>query len=247
MTTFCVADIHGNFKALKQCLERSNFDYKKDKLICLGDTCDGFPDVKECFDELLKIKHLVYILGNHDEWALEWYDRDKMYYGNPYVKPESLWTSQGGKATLMSYGWTGYHGDEYKEMDEAHVKLLKSAVYYYIEGKNIFTHGGILETKPVEETHKDVFLWDRDIFARAWNVAHYNPKFKIQHWDSIFIGHTSTQNYSNELKPLFLCNVINLDTGAGWSGKLTIMDVDSKEYWQSDLAQELYPDAKGRR
>jgi serine/threonine protein phosphatase 1 len=34
--------------------------------------------------------------------------------------------------------------------------------------------------------------------------------------------------------------VWNIDTGAGWSGKLTIMNVDTKEYWQSDLISELY-------
>ena len=56
MKKFVIGDIHGNYKALMQCLEKSKFNYKKDKLIVLGDTCDGLPDVKECFDELLKIK-----------------------------------------------------------------------------------------------------------------------------------------------------------------------------------------------
>jgi hypothetical protein len=38
-----------------------------------------------------------------------------------------------------------------------------------------------------------------------------------------------------------------MDTGAGWTGKLTIMDVQTKEYWQSELVQLLYPDAVPRR
>jgi serine/threonine protein phosphatase 1 len=38
-----------------------------------------------------------------------------------------------------------------------------------------------------------------------------------------------------------------MDTGAGWAGKLTIMDVQTKEYWQSDPVQSLYPDAVPRR
>lgn len=29
-------------------------------------------------------------------------------------------------------------------------------------------------------------------------------------------------------------------------GKLTIMDLDTQEYWQSDLVKELYPNEKGR-
>ena len=28
--------------------------------------------------------------------------------------------------------------------------------------------------------------------------------------------------------------------------KLTIMDLDTQEYWQSDLVKELYPNEKGR-
>ena len=31
------------------------------------------------------------------------------------------------------------------------------------------------------------------------------------------------------------CNVWNLDTGAGYGYKLTIMDIDTKQYWQSDV------------
>ncbi len=41
-------------------------------------------------------------------------------------------------------------------------------------------------------------------------------------------------------------NIWNLDTGAGFKGKLTIMDVTTKEYFQSDLAQDLYKNEKGR-
>jgi serine/threonine protein phosphatase 1 len=38
------------------------------------------------------------------------------------------------------------------------------------------------------------------------------------------------------------CNLIDLDTGAGWNGKLIIMDINSKQYWQSDSVLDLYPD-----
>ena len=41
MRTLCVGDIHGNFKALVQVLKRSKFDFKKDRLISLGDIYDG--------------------------------------------------------------------------------------------------------------------------------------------------------------------------------------------------------------
>jgi len=85
---FAVGDIHGAYKALLQCFERSGFDCKNDRLIVLGDVCDGYPDVRQCIDELLKIKHCDLIIGNHDKWALDW-----GLYG---TMPE-IWTSQGGR------------------------------------------------------------------------------------------------------------------------------------------------------
>lgn len=40
--------------------------------------------------------------------------------------------------------------------------------------------------------------------------------------------------------------IMDLHTGFGWNGKLTIMDIDTHEYWQSDNVQKLYPNEPGR-
>ena len=61
--TFVIGDIHGACRALRQCLERSSFDYTNDILISLGDVADGWPETKDAIDELLKVKNLVYLLG----------------------------------------------------------------------------------------------------------------------------------------------------------------------------------------
>ncbi len=45
--TFVIGDMHGASRALRQCLERSAFDYATDRLICLGDICDGWPETEE--------------------------------------------------------------------------------------------------------------------------------------------------------------------------------------------------------
>ena len=66
MKRFAIGDIHGNYKALKQCLERSAFDKENDLLIQLGDVADGWHEVYECVDELLSIKNTIFIKGNHD-------------------------------------------------------------------------------------------------------------------------------------------------------------------------------------
>jgi serine/threonine protein phosphatase 1 len=43
-----------------------------------------------------------------------------------------------------------------------------------------------------------------------------------------------------------MANVWNIDTGAAFTGPLTIMDVDSKTYWQSEPLHQLYLNEKGR-
>jgi len=148
MKKFVIGDIHGNYKALMQCLEKSKIDYDKDKLIVLGDVVDGLPQVKECVDELLKFKNLVYILGNHDEWAYEWYgERIQDQMGGP----KYIWTSQGGANTIKSYG---------SDMPESHLKLLREApimhLEYHYDNAYLFVHGGINPNKKIENQDRDV-------------------------------------------------------------------------------------------
>ena len=41
-------------------------------------------------------------------------------------------------------------------------------------------------------------------------------------------------------RPMRAVDLKNMDTGARQGGRLTIMDVRIKEYWQGDLVEELY-------
>jgi serine/threonine protein phosphatase 1 len=93
MRTLVIGDIHGNYKGLMQALERANFDYEKDTLISLGDVVDGHSQSYEVVEELLKIKNLIAIKGNHDDWFNHWFLHN--VHGSGW--------GQGAKATGMSY------------------------------------------------------------------------------------------------------------------------------------------------
>jgi len=264
MNTYCIGDIHGGHVSLLQCLRRSHFDYEKDQLISLGDIADGWPEVPQCVDELLKIKNLIVIQGNHDRWCEEW-----LHYGNihPY------WLEQGGQATKDSYI------SSHKLLDEDHKKFFRTMHPYYIDDKNrLFVHGGFTNVKGVEHEHYPSTLWwDRSLwemslgirrgFAKHGYDSQHFPK-RMRLYKEIFIGHTSTTSLTvNQVRiitkedsfedvtkmtqtivdfPVNNANLWNLDTGGGWGGKLTIMNVDTKEYWQSDTVSELYPGVLGR-
>jgi serine/threonine protein phosphatase 1 len=70
------------------------------------------------------------------------------------------------------------------------------------------------------------------------------PK-RLKLFQEIYIGHTPTTNYDVGI-PMQGCNVWNIDTGAAFKGKLSLMDVDSKKFWQSDPVFSLYPGETGR-
>ncbi len=228
MKTFVIGDIHGAHRALVQCLERANFDRTHDRLIVLGDVCDGWPDVKAAIDELLKIPNLEYLMGNHDLWAYEWATTGFQ---------EEIWLSQGGENTVRSYNG--------QPMPPEHVEFLRKAKWWHSENNRLFVHAGIDPELTIDEQDSQTLVWDRRLVTLAQRMAITRPDFQFSNFSEIFVGHTTTQVFRlNE--PSRFCNVWMVDTGAGWSGRLSIMNVDTKEFWQSDLTTELFAGVKGR-
>jgi serine/threonine protein phosphatase 1 len=245
--TLVIGDIHGGYKAMMQCFERSKFDYQNDRLICLGDVADGWPEVDKCFNELFKIKNLVYVIGNHDAWLLNWFLTNET---------PQLWLSQGGIRSVEAY-------DNNSEQFELIKFLNNSPMYFVDERNNLYVHGGYDWHFPIENqsnfdyrfesgNRHSIYNWDRHLFEVAiwwdsWNKKLNNNDNQIKAYNKVFIGHTSTSWSYPSLEPIKVTNIWNLDQGGGYEGKLTIMDVDTEEYWQSDLVGSLYPGLKARK
>jgi len=238
MKTFAIGDIHGNYKSLKQVIKESKIDKENDTLIVLGDVVDGYPDVVKVIDELLTFKNLIGILGNHDFWC-----RDFLEFGTAVPQ----WLAQGGQNTFDDY--LANSGKQEEHLNKYFKKLVP---YYHDTEKNhVYTHGGFNWHLTLKQNSLGNFLWDRHMVetAQTWQANHDfrdMELLKFPNFDTIFVGHTSTQieydyRYQSSTYPAFLSNLINLDTGAGWKGKLTIMDVDTTMYWQSDYAAHYYP------
>lgn len=221
---FVIGDIHGACRALRQCLERAAFDYENDHLICLGDVADGWPETRAAVDELLRIRNLTYILGNHDWWTLQW-----MLSG----EVEPVWYAQGGKATIASYP-----GD----VPEAHVSFFSTARLYHIFENRLFVHAGINPLVPLEKQDRNVFLWDRTLAALALELRTAGTEGKISYFDEIYLGHTPIPHSA----PICSSGVWLMDTGAGWKGVLSLMNVHSKAMFISDPVPSLYPGVQGR-
>lgn len=137
--TFVIGDIHARIDALIDCIRRSKFDKEVDTLIVLGDVVDGGYDTKECVEELLTIKNLIVIKGNHDNWFIKHIDEGWS---------ENLWLHQGGINTIESYGGKAYikgaiyePGDVYKKVvvPVTHQVFFNNMKMYHIHNGDIHT------------------------------------------------------------------------------------------------------------
>ena len=243
MKKFVIGDIHGGLKALLQVLKKINCD-ENYTLIFLGDYVDGWsesPAVLDFLIELQKKQPCIFIRGNHDELLLDW------LLGNNENIDEKLWFQHGGEATVLSYQNIN------AETKEKHIQFLKSLQDYHLDDKNrLFIHAGFTNMKGVEhEFFKPLFYWDRTLWETALAIDNQLSKdaitypLRLKIYNEIFIGHTPVTKI-DETNPVNKACVWNVDTGAAFKGKLTIMDVDTKEFWQSDSLPELYPTEKGR-
>lgn len=224
--TFVIGDIHGAHKALKQCLERSSFDYDSDMLICLGDVSDGWPETRESVEELMSLKNMMFIMGNHDTWTKKWMETREA---------DEVWLDQGGRATIDSYA---------AGIPPEHVNFFRDAFdFYYDDLKNrLFVHAGILPGERAENCPIEILYWDRTLVQLAKQLARSGQEKKLTSYDEVYVGHTPI----GMPNPVQYCDVWMMDTGAAWNGVLSIMNVDTKEWFTSDIVRDLYPNYKGR-
>ena len=234
-----MGDLHGRSQALKEVLDRSGFDLKNDKLILLGDIADGGPDTRECVEILLKVKNLVFVYGNHDcEWTRAFLVQNQ--------DPGRIWKGQGGMATLESYGFKPSDPEEPEdclwvgpEIPEDHKQFWNSGVYWHEENNMLFVHGGINPLSPVDMQTPRNLMWDRSM---ALNViqcrGHIYEKYAgVTRWDHIFLGHTAI---GDPWLPVTSGRITVIDTGAGHCGKLTLMNIHTKQFWQSEKTDPAF-------
>ncbi len=241
MRTLVIGDIHGGCKALLQVLDKAKVT-PQDTLIFLGDYVDGWSESAQTVEKLLALattNTCIFIRGNHDLWCGLWLNKGAT---NP------VWLAHGGKETMESYVETGLL------TDNRHRAFFNELQDYYIDSENrLFLHAGFTSMHGVgREEYVSNYYFDRTLWEAAMlaekispEILEKNPPQRFVHYKEIFIGHTPTTNYQ-ETTPMTAYKVCNVDTGAAFKGKLTIMDIDSKEFWQSDTLPSLYPDEKGR-
>lgn len=240
MRTLVIGDIHAGAQALPQVMERAGVK-QDDLLIFLGDYVDGWSEAVETVEYLLKLQEdyqCIFLRGNHDDLCHHWLETGEH---NP------LWLMNGGQATIESYKKAG------EKVKKRHISFYKSLRNYYLDDKKrLFLHAGFTNLKGVDfEYFSKTFYWDRTLWELALALdpgiakdSLYYPK-RLLHYSEIYIGHTPLSKIGKSV-PHKAANVWNIDTAAAYKGPLTIIDADTKEFWQSDAVYSFYPGENGR-
>lgn len=238
--TLIIGDIHGAYRALEQIIKRAAVCVN-DKLIFLGDYVDGWGESPEVLDYLIKLKqthNCTFMRGNHDDLLMQWLKSGE------YTEE---WFTHGGQLTTECYMKLS------EEKKQLHILFLESLEDYYLDDRNrLFIHAGFTNLNGIRhEYFTCMFYWDRTLWETALgldkNLNHNDPLYpkRFTQYKEIFIGHTPVTRIGKTV-PVNMANIWNIDTGAAFKGPLTIMDADTKEYWQSDTAYSLYPEENGR-
>lgn len=238
--TLVVGDIHGGYKGLVQLFERAKVR-TADRLIFLGDYVDGWSESDKVVDFLLELEQThscLFLRGNHESLLTQWIlTREE--------KPQ--WFKNGGDASVAAY----------KKLSEEeiarHLDFFQRLKNYHIDAENrLFVHAGFTNPRGIEaEFFEEYLYWDRTLWEMVMamdpTLKQSDPLYpkRLKFHNEIYIGHTPVTHFGFDT-PVNFANVWNIDTGAAFFGKITLMDIDTKEYWQSDTIADLYPTEEGR-
>lgn len=217
---YAIADIHGRVDLLARLLrtihkDAASHNDQRRILITLGDYIDRGPNSRQVIATLLNLPlenfETKYLKGNHEAMLLD-------FLHDP-VDTGLLWLSNGGWATLISYGLKvadlpeGLEGmvaarDKLLTMiPHEHLKFFKALRLFYQLGGYYFAHAGVRPGVLLDKQKEDDLTWIRGEFL------HSNKDFgKI-----IVHGHTISR------QPQECSNRIGLDTGAFHTGVLTCL------------------------
>jgi len=218
MRTLAIGDIHGHLRALDALLN-SVGPKPDDRIVFLGDYVDKGPDVKGLLDRMVQLRerpNVVFLRGNHDEMLVH-------AYRNP---PEfSVWECLAGENALASYG-----GGDLREVigkiPSEHWSFLEETCRDYFETpEHIFVHAGIRAHVAPAEEDRERLLWTSLLTA----ASHHSGR-------TVICGHSSQR--SGHIADLG--HTICLDTGITSGGRLTCLDVETLEFWQSTATGECF-------
>ena len=226
MRLYAIGDVHGCDAMLAEAHEQIAADLGRRpaadyRIIHIGDYTDRGADSAGVIARLAGMaeadERVICLLGNHDA-LFAGFLTDPMAHG-------PIWLSNGGDATLRSYGVTpsrSLFGYDYRRLSArlaealpaAHGAFLSSLPFTVRFGDYLFVHAGIRPGVPLDQQDPDDLIWIREDFL----------------WDGRDHGVVVVHGHTPANPPEVMPNRINVDTGAVYGGPLTCLALEGTEY-----------------
>jgi serine/threonine protein phosphatase 1 len=221
---YAIGDIHGCIKELQaaemRIAEDMRLSGRAGLVVLLGDYVDRGPSSYQVVEHLLRPSELglrrLALCGNHEDVFSKFIAEPQLYMD---------WLDLGGEKTLMSYGIDVAHlnlrrkgkaRDLKQVLAEAipasHIEFLAHLPVLLKVGELVFVHAGLRPRVPLLEQDDEDLMWIREPFLSQ------GPGWPI----IVVHGHTPASEPS--LGP----GRIGIDTGAFFTGKLTVLKIDGE-------------------
>jgi serine/threonine protein phosphatase 1 len=203
--TYAIGDIHGRLDLLRKARAAiaAHAGDRPHQVICLGDYVDRGPDAKGVVETLMTLtagSSWTCLKGNHEAMMVE-----ALRARRP-VAMEG-WMANGGDETLASYG--GEQG-----VPPAHLDWLEARPLFHRDARRLYVHAGVKPGVALADQDPETLMWIREPFLGA--PAEALPCHVVH-------GHTPRWREKPDLaQPEILAHRTNLDTGAVWTGILSV-------------------------
>ena len=209
---FAVGDIHGCLSHLEKLIQLLPLHEDRDSLVFIGDYIDRGDDSRGVVDYVLALKRklgrTVCLMGNHERMFLD-------YLAG---KEEALFLYNGGKQTLLSYGFQGGKKPAPADLPHGHEAFYRGLQYLYETDEFIFVHAGLRPGIPPAQQDPYDLCWIRFEFIRS----------DYDFGKTVVFGHTPLSRTT----PFMGTGKIGIDTGAVYGGRLTCLELPGMRFYQ---------------
>ena len=213
--TIAIGDIHGCAAALSGLL-RLLEPGPADTIVTVGDYVDRGSDSRGVIELLIDLEKrctLIPLLGNHDEMMLRAPEDEEAW---------ADWMEFGGIACLQSYGFRG----DLADVPAEHWAFLRRCREWHETARHFFVHGNYDPALPLEEQPRHVLRWH----SLEGRLPDPHPSGRIA-----VLGHTPQR------RVLDLGHLVCIDTGCGFGGHLSAIDLDRGTIWRVNERGEKPP------
>jgi serine/threonine protein phosphatase 1 len=202
--TYAIADLHGRIDLLEMALAKiADHADLPATLITLGDYVDRGPDSRQVIERLMagldEDWRLICLKGNHE---------DIMWQTCRGIVPDcDWWLTNGGGATLISYGLDLGDEADVTVIPGEHLRWIEQLPLMHVDKHRIFVHAGLDPNFSLDDQDSEKVVWK--IYDDC-DEGGYRQRHVVH-------GHHQHAN-----GPILKKNRTNLDTFAWYTGRLVI-------------------------